>query len=148
MCLRTNSQLQLYEQYLKDTSESVCTLFEISSYPSSCPAACHLARCCCPAGCRRSWRGRSPHAQTRCDWRQRKPSRRTPSPCAASSPDRRRRHSQLHGSVSLPGGAKNSQYNTQFKGHIYTLDLDWWILDHQQSSLSAVLTVFFSTEVL
>lgn len=110
--LMINSHFQLYEEYL-----SMCTNSKMSYYLSSCPAACHLARCCCLADCRKSWCGRSPHAQMRCDWRQRKPSRRTPSPCAASSPDRRQRHSQLHGSVSLPGGAWNSEYNLKV---IYT----------------------------
>lgn len=109
--LKINSHFQLCEHLLKDTS--TCTHL-ISCYLSSCPAACHLARCCCPAGCRRSWRGRSPRAQTRCDWRQRKPSRRTPSPCAASSPDRRQRHSQLHGSVSPPGGANITQFKRSY----------------------------------
>ncbi len=112
-------------QSIDDLWLSAMTLYEFAQhvldcYLSSCPAACHLARCCCPAGCRQSWRGRSPRAQMRCDWRQRKPSRRTPSPCAASSPDRRQRHNQLHGSVSPPGRAKNSEYNTHFKGHICT----------------------------
>lgn len=110
----------------------MCTNFEVSSYLFSCPAACHLARCCCPAGCRRSWRGRSPRAQTRCDWRQRKPSRRTLSPCAASSPDRQRRHNQLHGSASHPGESETQRRDRQFRSHIP----------------SAAWNVCFSTEAL
>lgn len=82
---------------------------KLCSHLSSYPAVCHLARCCCPAGWRRSWHGRSPHVQMRCDWHQRTPSRRTPSPCAASSPNRPQRHSPLHGSVALPSAATNKK---------------------------------------
>lgn len=117
-------------QTFRDQQISNCkTRFvQISSYLSSCPAVCHPARCCCPAGCRKSWRGRSPRAQMRCDWRRRKPSRRTPSPCAASSPDRRQRHSQLHGSVSPPGGAKTVNITHSLKV-ISTLNLELSISD-------------------
>lgn len=84
----------------------------MSRYLSSCLAACHLARCCCPAGCRWNWRGRSPRAQRRCGWRRKRPSRRTPSPGAASSPDRRRMHSPPRGSVAPPAGA-DTKYMSQ-----------------------------------
>lgn len=92
----------------RSLSFSCCLIRAIratSCYLSSCWAGSRPSRRCCrPAGRRWSCPGRSPHERRRCGWRQRKPSRRTPSPGAASSPDRRRRHSQRHGSASLPGG--------------------------------------------
>lgn len=81
---------------------------------SSCRAVSRLSRCCrCPAGCRWSCRGTSLPEQTRCGWHRKRPSRRTPSPCAASSPDRRRRHSPRRDSASLPDGAEHGEGNTQ-----------------------------------